>query len=86
MTVRHADVSTPAALQVQRLQERIQTAEAAAALAARDGSSNGGPELQQAHAEADAQRQRCENLQQVCRLAALPKSQCRVHRLMVQAN
>ena len=85
-TVRHADVSTPCALQVQQLQEQLQTAEAAAASAARDGSGNGAAELQRAHAEADAQRQRCENLQQVCRLAALPKSQCRVHRLMVQAN
>jgi uncharacterized membrane protein len=73
-------------LQVQRLQERLQTAEAAAALAARDGSSTGAPELQQARAEADAQRQRCDEMQQVCGLATLPNFSAVCNGLMVRAN
>lgn len=53
-------------LQVQQLQERLQTAEVLA-MSAPDGSSDWALQLQQARAEADVQRQRCEELQQVCR-------------------
>lgn len=70
-------------LQVQRLQERLHSAEAAAASAARDGSGFGAPELQQARAEAETQRQQCEELQQVCSLASLPSSAAACTKRMV---